>query len=91
VMITAGAPVVGAFTIISLTSDHRQQSCANFKIGGKERRFPPQLTKDQKSKVRGLAPRYLYHRGKPKWPFETNARDNAQRAMRLGFFFIQTT
>jgi hypothetical protein len=86
---TMGAPTIGMFAMVSPTSHHEQQSRASFKIGGKERRFPSQLTKDQKSKVSGSVPRCLYHKGKLKRPFGTHAWDNARCVVRLSFFVIQ--
>jgi hypothetical protein len=55
--------------MISPTSHRGQWSRVSFKIIGGERRFLSQLTEDQKNKVSGLTPRYLYNRGKPKRPF----------------------
>jgi hypothetical protein len=78
------------FAMLSPTSYHGQRYRASFKIGAKERRFPSELAKDQKSKVSSLTPRCLYHRGKLKWPFRTHAWDNAWRTVCLGFFTIQT-
>jgi hypothetical protein len=37
-----------------------------FKISGREKPFLSQLAEDQKSKVSGLTPRYLYRKGKLK-------------------------
>jgi hypothetical protein len=89
-VMAAGTPATGTFTMVSPTSHHGQWSRASFKIGGEERQFPSQLTQDQKSKVSGLAPRYLYHRGKLKRPFRTHAWDNARCVVCLGLFAIQT-
>jgi hypothetical protein len=75
--------------MVSPTSHHRRRSRASFKIGGEERRFPSQHTKDQKSKVSNSAHHNLYHRGKLRWPFGTHAWDNMRHARRLGFFAIQ--
>jgi hypothetical protein len=74
-----------------LTSHHGQWGGVSFKISGEEMRFLSQLTEDQKSKVSGLTPRYLYRRGKMKRPFGTHIRDSAWRARRLGLFTIQST
>jgi hypothetical protein len=89
--IEAGAPTAGTFTVISPTSHHEQSSGVTFKINGEERRFISQLAKDQKSKVSGSTPRYLYHRGKLKWPFRTHAWDKARCTKRLSLFAIQAT
>jgi hypothetical protein len=89
-VITTGAPAIGMFTMVSPTGHHGQQSRESFNISGEERQFSSQLIEDQKSKVSDSAPHYLYHRGKLKLPFRTNAQDNAQHARRLGFFVIQT-
>jgi hypothetical protein len=64
--IAVGTPTASTFTVISPTRHHGQQSGVSFKIRGEERLFLSQLTEDQKSKMSGLAPCYLYHRGKPK-------------------------
>jgi hypothetical protein len=65
---TVGAPTIGMFTMVSPTSQHGQQSRVSFKIGCEERRFLSQLDKDQKSKMSGLAPDSLYHRGSDRTP-----------------------
>jgi hypothetical protein len=90
VAIVIGAHVVRAFAVISPTSHHGVWGGASFKINGKKRQFLSQLTKEQKSKASGLAPHYLYRRGKPKQPFGTHARDSARCARSLGFFCHQS-
>jgi hypothetical protein len=86
--IAAGAPATSMFAMISPTSHHGQWSEASFKISGEERQFLSQLAEDQKSKVSNSAPRYLYHRGKPKWSFRTHTWDSARRTKRLVLFTI---
>jgi hypothetical protein len=61
-----GASATWTFAMISPTSHHGQWSEASFKISCEERRFPSQLAKDQKIKVSGSAPHFLYHREEPK-------------------------
>jgi hypothetical protein len=85
-VIMVGVPVARTFTVISPTSYHGQWSGASFKISGVERQFLYQLVEDQKSKVSGSAPRYLYRRGKPKWSFKTHAWDSVRHARRLNPF-----
>jgi hypothetical protein len=62
VAIVAGAPTAVTFIVVSPTSQHGQRSRASFKVGGEERRFLSQVDEDQKSKVSGSVPRYLYLR-----------------------------
>jgi hypothetical protein len=87
--IAVGASVANKFAVIAPTSHHRQWSGASFKISDEERRFPSHQVEDQKSKVSGLAPHFLYRRGKLKWPLETHAWDSARHTKRLGLFSIQ--
>jgi hypothetical protein len=47
--------------MVTPTSHHGQWSGASFKINGEERRFMFQLAEDQKSKLSGSTPHYLYH------------------------------
>jgi hypothetical protein len=81
-----GALTARAFAVISPSSHHRQWSGAIFKISGELSRFLSQLNEDQKSKVRGLAPHYFYHRGKLKRPFGTHAQDSSLHARHLDPF-----
>jgi hypothetical protein len=87
--IMAGTPTASTFVVVSPTIHHGQWSGVSFKINGEERQLLSQLAKDQKSKISGLAPRYLYHRGKPKRPFETHAWDSARYTKCLSSFAIQ--
>jgi hypothetical protein len=91
VAIVIGAHAVRAFAVISPTSHHGVWGGASFKINGKKRQFLSQLTKEQTSKASGLAPHYLYRRGKPKQPFGTHAQDSARCARSLGFFATEAT
>jgi hypothetical protein len=82
-----GAPAAGTSATLQPTSHHGQRSRASFKISVRKRRFLPQLTDDQKSKVSGLTPCHLYHGGKLKGPFRIHVRDRVRRARRLGLFY----
>jgi hypothetical protein len=53
--------------------------------------FCPNTQKDQKCKVSGLAPSYLYRKEKLKWSFRTHARDIACCTGCLGLFAAQAT
>jgi hypothetical protein len=61
-MIIAGAPTAGTSAMVTPTSHCGQRSRVSFRINGRERRFPSQLTEDQKSKVCVSSPHYLYHK-----------------------------
>jgi hypothetical protein len=87
--IAAGTPASSTFAMISPTRHHGQRSGVSFKISGEERRLLSQLIKDQKSKMSGSAPRYLYHRGKLKRPSGTDVRDSARCTKHLSLFSIQ--
>jgi hypothetical protein len=89
-VITAGAPASGTSAIITLTSHREQRSRVSFRINGKERRFSSELVEDQKYKVSGSTPRYLYSRGKRKRSFGTHVRDNVWCARHLGLLTILT-
>jgi hypothetical protein len=51
--------------------------------------FLSKLAEDQKSKVSGSTPRYLYHRRKPKRSFKTHVWNSVRCARRVDFFAIQ--
>jgi hypothetical protein len=89
VAIAAGSPAMGMSAIVTLTSNHRQQSRVSFRIHGGEQRFPPELAEDQKNKVSGSTPYYLCDRGKPKRPFGTHVQDSAWHAWCIDLFAIQ--
>jgi hypothetical protein len=61
--VTAGTHTVGASTVVTPTSHHRQW-WMSFRINGGERRLLSNLTEDLSSKVSNLTPRCLYHRGR---------------------------
>jgi hypothetical protein len=51
----------------------------------------PNSRMDQKSKVSGSTPLYLYRKGKPKRSFKTHARDSAWCTGRLSLLTVQAT
>jgi hypothetical protein len=61
-----GAPSIRTFAMISPTSHYGQLGRMTCNISGAGRQFLSQLIEDQKRKVSGLTPSYLYRRRKLK-------------------------